>query len=64
MAVPKRKVSKAKGRSRMANWKATAPNLVECPQCHELIASHKVCPKCGYYKGTQVVDMAKKQKND
>ncbi len=55
MAVPKRKVSKAKGRSRMANWKATAPNLVECPQCHELKKSHVVCPACGYYDGEKKV---------
>lgn len=55
MAVPKRKVSKARGNSRFANWKLTAPNLAECPQCHELIDSHIVCPSCGYYKGVQVV---------
>ena len=47
MAVPKRKVSKAKGRSRIANWKATAPTLVECPQCHEYKRSHAVCDNCG-----------------
>jgi large subunit ribosomal protein L32 len=55
MAVPKRRISKAKGNSRFANWKLTAPNLIECPQCHELIESHTVCPECGYYKGVQVV---------
>lgn len=55
MAVPKRRVSKAKGNSRFANWKLTAPNLAECSQCHELIDSHIVCPVCGYYKGVQVV---------
>ena len=64
MAVPKRKVSKAKGRSRIANWKATAPALAECPQCHELRASHRVCPKCGYYDGKQVIDVSKKEKKD
>ena len=36
MAVPKRKMTKARRDSRRANWKLTAPNLVECPQCHEL----------------------------
>ncbi|NLO64904.1 MAG: 50S ribosomal protein L32 [Clostridiales bacterium] len=62
MAVPKRKVSKAKTNSRFANWKITAPNLVECPQCHELINSHQVCPACGYYKGVQVVTKKVKEK--
>ena len=54
MAVPKNKISKSKTNSRFANWKLKATGLVECPQCHELIKSHMVCPKCGYYKGTLV----------
>ena len=55
MAVSKSKISKSKTNSRFANWKISAPGLVECPQCHELIKSHTVCPKCGYYKGKAVV---------
>ena len=55
MAVPKKKVSRAKGRSRIANWKATAPTLVECPQCHELKRAHAVCDNCGYYDGEKKV---------
>ncbi len=35
MAVPKRKVSKAKGRSRRTHWKLKAASVMECPQCHE-----------------------------
>lgn len=63
MAVPKRKTSKACRDSRRAgNSNLTAPNLVECPQCHELMASHTACKKCGYYDGRQVVDMDKKDK--
>lgn len=55
MAVPKRKTSKERKRTRAANWKLTAPNLVECPQCHELKQSHKMCNACGYYKNTQII---------
>ena len=55
MAVPKRKVSKAKGRSRIANWKASAPTLVECPQCHEYKRAHAVCEACGYYDGEKKI---------
>ncbi|MEG3071124.1 MAG: 50S ribosomal protein L32 [Candidatus Syntrophopropionicum ammoniitolerans] len=57
MAVPKRKVSKQKGRQRRAaNMKAEArPELVECPQCHALIIPHHLCPECGYYKGREVI---------
>ena len=55
MAVPKSKISKSKTNSRFANWRLSAPGLVRCPQCHELIKSHTVRPKCGYYKGQAVV---------
>ncbi|MDI3546480.1 MAG: large subunit ribosomal protein [Halanaerobiales bacterium] len=55
MAVPKRKTSKARKRKRRTHWKLNTPNLVECPQCHELKLSHRVCPACGYYKGKEVV---------
>lgn len=58
MAVPKEKVSKARRRSRVAaNFKVGKVTLVECPNCHELKLTHKVCKKCGYYKGVQVINM-------
>ncbi|MCL2630916.1 MAG: 50S ribosomal protein L32 [Firmicutes bacterium] len=60
MAVPKGKISKARGNSRFANWKLSAPNLVECAQCKTLIPSHIACSECGYYKGKQAV--VKKEK--
>jgi large subunit ribosomal protein L32 len=64
MAVQKSKTSKQRTNTRFAQWKIDAPNLSECPQCHELKASHVVCPKCGYYNGKQVIDVSKKEKKD
>lgn len=62
MAVPKGKVSKARRNSRnSANFKATAPTLVECPVCHELKAPHKVCQKCGTYKNETVIKKDEKK---
>lgn len=58
MAVPKRKMSKARRDKRRANWKLTAPGLVECPQCHEPKMPHRVCAHCGTYKGVQVIKIA------
>ena len=55
MAVPKNKVSKARRNSRRANWKLTAPNMGECPQCREYKMPHKVCKSCGYYDGKEVI---------
>ena len=65
MAVPKGKISKARRNSRnSANFKNSAPTLVECPNCHEQKLPHTVCKKCGYYKGKKVVDTEKKSKAD
>lgn len=58
MAVPKRKISKARRDSRRsANIKMTAPCMIKCPQCHELAIPHRVCGSCGYYKGKEVVSV-------
>ena len=59
MAVPKGKVSKARKNSRRANtWKLSLPGIVECPQCKAMKLAHRVCKKCGYYDGKQVMKIA------
>jgi large subunit ribosomal protein L32 len=55
MAVPKKRKSKARRDQRRSHFKITAPNVIDCPQCTEPMLPHRVCPKCGYYKGRQVV---------
>ncbi|MFQ6608133.1 MAG: 50S ribosomal protein L32 [Fidelibacterota bacterium] len=55
MALPKRKQSKAKGRKRRTHWKAKAPQLTNCPQCHQAKLPHRACPNCGYYRGRPVI---------
>ncbi len=55
MALPKYRTSKARKHSRRANWKLTLPGIVECPQCHKMKMSHRVCKHCGFYDGKQVV---------
>ena len=54
MAVPKRKTSKQKIRTRKSSHKRPLPTVGECPQCGEPTQPHRVCPSCGYYKGRQV----------
>jgi len=34
--------------------------LATCTNCKAKIESHKACPKCGYYKGREVVNTLKK----
>jgi len=61
MGVPKRRLSKQRGRQRRAaNANLEAPNLVKCQQCHELVIPHTVCPACGYYKGKEVIAIKEK----
>ncbi|WP_432665145.1 50S ribosomal protein L32 [Wukongibacter baidiensis] len=56
MAVPKRKTSKARrDKRRASNIKMTAPNIVNCPQCHEPKLPHRVCGECGYYGDKEVI---------
>lgn len=55
MPVPKRRVAKARGRKRRTHWKLSLPGIVNCPQCHEVKLSHRVCPNCGFYKGKEVI---------
>ncbi len=55
MAVPNGKTSKARRNSRRANWKLALPGITECPQCHEMKLTHRVCKHCGYYNGKQVL---------
>ena len=56
MAVPKRRTSKQRKHTRSAaNFKLSLPGIVECPQCHEMKLAHRICKKCGYYDGRQVV---------
>lgn len=62
MGVPKRRCSKSRKNKRRSIWsQMVAPNLVECPQCHELKRQHRLCPKCGYYKGKEAVAVVVKK---
>lgn len=57
MAVPKRKVSRARTRRRRAsNWRTHAPPRSTCPQCHQPKRPHAVCHTCGWYGGRQAVE--------
>jgi len=55
MAVPKRKTSKMRLRTRKAANRWHAPQLASCAQCGSAVRAHRACPSCGYYKGHQVL---------
>jgi large subunit ribosomal protein L32 len=55
MAVPKRKLSKRRSRTRAAHHALPGPTLVPCPRCSHSRPSHRVCPNCGHYREREVV---------
>lgn len=58
MAVPKKKVSRARrDKRRASNYKLSAPAFSKCTQCGSLKTPHRVCPTCGYYKGREVIQV-------
>lgn len=50
MAVPKRRKSKSKVRTKRSHQAIGKPNLSSCTNCSSYILSHRVCPYCGFYK--------------
>ncbi len=58
MAVPKKKTSKSKTRSRRASsWTLDAAPKSRCAQCGAMKVPHRACQSCGYYRGRQVIDV-------
>ena len=57
MAVPRAKTSKARtSRRQTINMKLAVPALIPCGSCGNQVLLHRVCPKCGFYRGKQVMN--------
>ena len=52
---PKNKSSKGRRDKRRANWKMSAPTLVKCSKCGELMMPHRVCKNCGSYNKKEII---------
>ena len=55
MAVPKRRTSRAKRRTRRSHDSLPAPARSVCPTCQEPKLPHRVCQSCGSYRGREVI---------
>jgi large subunit ribosomal protein L32 len=58
MAVPKRRVSRSRQGMRRSHQHLTPLQLQYCPNCKEPVLPHRVCSKCGFYRGVEVVKTA------
>jgi large subunit ribosomal protein L32 len=62
MPNPKRRHSNTRTRKRRTHDKMALMNTGGCTQCGSPVAPHRVCPKCGYYKGKPVLQIKVKEK--
>jgi large subunit ribosomal protein L32 len=53
--LPKRKVSRRRRGNRRSHDALTLNHLVLCETCGEYHIAHRVCPKCGSYRGETVM---------
>ncbi|MDZ4385271.1 MAG: 50S ribosomal protein L32 [Candidatus Moranbacteria bacterium] len=60
MSTQKQRHTKGRRDRARAELKLTSKNLVACTKCGAQIKAHITCPKCGFYKGKEVVDTMKK----
>lgn len=56
--LPKRKISKSRRNRRRAHDSLSLNHLVVCETCAEYHVAHRVCLKCGSYRGESVVDVS------
>ncbi len=58
MAVPKYKTSKSRTRRRrVINMRLAEPTLSTCSNCGNPVLRHRLCGKCGYYRGNQIIEV-------
>ncbi len=55
MAVPKRRISKARKRKRRSHHALIATHAVKCSRCQSPVLPHVICEVCGHYRGKPVI---------
>lgn len=58
---PKKKYSHANQGKRRSHLALTAVGLAPCPQCRAMKRPHEACPRCGTYRGRQVIRIKAKR---
>ena len=61
---PKKRHSRARQGKRRAAIKLSVAKSIDCSNCQKPIFPHMVCKNCGFYKGREVINKAKKVKKD
>jgi len=61
-ALPKKKITKRRGRTRIAHQGISIPTPSRCSECNSPFIPHRICPNCGYYNKKLV--LAKNTSNE
>lgn len=61
-ALPFRRISKTAKRQRRTHLKKAAPTVATCSNCGNVLAPHRACTKCGYYKGKSAIKVKEENK--
>ena len=57
MPNPKRRHSKRRTSARRTHDSLRRTVMAQCPNCHERKLPHRVCRKCGMYKGRDILSV-------
>ena len=60
-ALPFRRISKTAKRQRRTHLKKSAPTTGVCSNCGAVVAPHRACTKCGFYKGKEAIKVKKEE---
>jgi large subunit ribosomal protein L32 len=60
MGNPKQRHTKNRRNNRRMHLFLANPAKFTCPKCGKAVLAHTVCHNCGYYKGTEVIDVLEK----
>jgi len=61
---PKKRHSRARQGKRRAAIRLSVAKTIVCPNCQAPIIPHKVCRKCGYYKGKMIIKKKEKKEEE
>lgn len=62
MTVPKRRLSKMKGRQRRSHYHASVAPVTRCSKCGSPVRLHSLCPECLKYRGRDFLKLVQEGK--
>lgn len=55
MAIPQRKISRARKRKRRSHHALVEVQRIRCLRCNSWILPHTICETCGHYRGRALI---------